>query len=174
MNKSPKTLAFSALISVVLNAVFPQYALASLIVADINFADAKALGYEQYQVEPQDPDGPMIIGGHALVQTAYPDTPVVAYTQWVLTTAYSSTPDQTDSTPFITALGTHVKDGIVACNFLSFGSRVRFPEIYGEKIFIVEDRMAKRNSHKIDIWMHSREEALQFGARVVKVEILLN
>src|SRR5437868_1496729 len=33
-------------------------------------------------------------------------------------TAYSSTEDQTDDSPFITASGAHVADGIVAANFL--------------------------------------------------------
>ncbi|MBI4709024.1 MAG: 3D domain-containing protein [Candidatus Portnoybacteria bacterium] len=96
----------------------------------------------------------------------------VDQTKRVIVTAYSSTPDQTDSSPFITAKGTFVRDGIVACNFLAFGTKVRFPEMYGDKIFVVEDRMAKKNSHKIDIWMESRNEALQFGVRTLAVEIL--
>jgi len=87
-------------------------------------------------------------------------------------TAYSSTPDQTDSTPFITANGAYVYDGLVACNFLPFGTKVKFPEIYGNKIFMVEDRMATYNSHKIDIWMPSRELALQFGVKRLAVEVV--
>ncbi|MBU1102271.1 3D domain-containing protein, partial [Patescibacteria group bacterium] len=90
----------------------------------------------------------------------------------VIVTAYSSTPDQTDSTPFITANGTYVYDGLVACNFLSFHTKVKFPEIYGDKIFIVEDRMAKKNSHKMDIWMPTREAALQFGVKKLAYEIV--
>jgi 3D (Asp-Asp-Asp) domain-containing protein len=92
--------------------------------------------------------------------------------QQIMVTAYSSTADQTDSTPFITANGAYVYDGLVACNFLPFGARVRFPEIYGDKVFVVEDRMAKKNSHKMDIWMSSRELALQFGVKRLTVEIL--
>ncbi|MDD5072134.1 MAG: hypothetical protein PHQ42_05395 [Patescibacteria group bacterium] len=90
----------------------------------------------------------------------------------VIVTAYSSTPDQTDSSPFITANGTYVYDGIVACNFLPFDTKVKFPEMYGDKIFIVEDRMAKKNSHKIDIWMPSRTLALQFGVKSLAFEIV--
>ncbi|MFH2004778.1 MAG: hypothetical protein ABIK27_08630 [Bacteroidota bacterium] len=112
------------------------------------------------------------IHGQALVQTSDPDVPVVMANRWVTVTAYSSTPDQTDATPFITASGAHVYDGIVACNFLRFGTRVRFPELYGDKIFVVEDRMALKNSHKIDIWFTSRGEAIQFGVRQLKVEVL--
>jgi len=81
----------------------------------------------------------------------------------VIVTAYSSTPDQTDDSPFITANGTFVRDGIVACNFLPFGAKVRFPDFSGDKIYTVTDRMALKNSHKVDIWMESRSLALQFG-----------
>ena len=90
----------------------------------------------------------------------------------IIATAYSSTPDQTDSSPFITANGSFVKDGVVAANFLKFGTMVRFPQVYGDKIFVVEDRMAPKNSHKIDVWMESRSQALQFGVKYLTVEIL--
>ncbi len=112
------------------------------------------------------------IRGQALIQTANPDTPIVVAEQWVIVTGYSSTPDQTDDTPFITASGTYVHDGTVACNFLRFGTRVRFPQVYGDKIFVVEDRMALRNSHKIDIWFPGRWQAKQFGVKQLKVEVL--
>lgn len=92
--------------------------------------------------------------------------------QRIIVTAYSSTADQTDGTPFITANGAYVYDGLVACNFLPFGTKVKFPEIYGDKVFVVEDRMAKKNSQKIDIWMTSRELALEFGVKRLTVEIL--
>jgi len=90
----------------------------------------------------------------------------------IMITAYSSTPDQTDNSPFITANGKYVHDGIVACNFLPFGTKVRLPDIYGDKVFVVEDRMAKHNSDKVDIWMQSRTAALQFGVKRSTLEIL--
>jgi len=90
----------------------------------------------------------------------------------VTVTAYSSTPDQTDSSPFITANGTYVYDGLIACNFLPFHTKVKFPEIYGDKIFTVEDRMASWNSHKMDIWMPTRSAALQFGVKKLAYEIV--
>lgn len=86
-------------------------------------------------------------------------------------TAYSSTPDQTDSTPFITANGQHVRDGIVAANFLPFGTTIKMPDIYGDKAFTVEDRMNSRYYYKIDIWMPTREAAKKFGVKYVKIEI---
>lgn len=92
--------------------------------------------------------------------------------RWVIVTAYSSTVDQCDASPFITARGTLVRDGIVACNFLAFGTQVMFPELYPGKVFVVEDRMAKRNSHKIDIWFPTRWEAQQFGVKYTPVVVL--
>ena len=46
---------------------------------------------------------------------------IAAATTRVWLTAYSSSVDETDDTPFITASGKHVRDGIVATNFLPFG-----------------------------------------------------
>ncbi len=88
----------------------------------------------------------------------------------VIVTAYSSTVDQTDSTPFITASGIVVHDGVVAANFLKFGTKVRFPSLYGEKVFVVADRM--KSNHKVDIWFPTREEAKAFGVKRVEMEIL--
>ena len=90
----------------------------------------------------------------------------------VAATAYSSTPDQTDDSPFITALGTTVRDGIIATNFLPFGTKIMIPEIYGNKIFVVEDRMNRRYWHTVDIWFPDRASALEFGFKKVKIQIL--
>jgi 3D (Asp-Asp-Asp) domain-containing protein len=91
----------------------------------------------------------------------------------VSVTAYSSTPDQTDSTPFITANGSHVRDGIIAANFLPFGARVRFPDLFGDKVFTVEDRMHQRFKYRADIWMETRQAARNFGVkRNVLIEVL--
>ena len=91
--------------------------------------------------------------------------------RYVVVTAYSSTIDQCDDTPFITANGKTVYDGLVAANFLQFGSEVRFPEHFGNKIFTVNDRMNKKYSDRIDVWMPTREQAIRFGTRYLKVEI---
>lgn len=90
---------------------------------------------------------------------------------WI--TAYSSTPEETDDTPFITASGKKVRPGIIAANFLPFGTKVQIPEVFGEKIFEVEDRMHKRKGDQfIDIWMPSKEEAQEFGIMYAKIIIL--
>jgi 3D (Asp-Asp-Asp) domain-containing protein len=93
---------------------------------------------------------------------------------YITVTAYSSTPDQTDSTPFITANNTRVHDGVAAANFLPFKTKIKFPEIFGDKIFTIEDRMNRRFSDRIDIWMPSRAEARKFGMKKIKVEVLDN
>lgn len=89
----------------------------------------------------------------------------------VVATAYSSTVDQTDNSPFITASGTHVHDGTLAANFLKFGTKVTIPDIYGDRIFTVEDRM--RDNHKVDVWFSSREQALKFGVKRTRI-VLVN
>jgi len=91
--------------------------------------------------------------------------------RYITVTAYSSTPDQTDSTPFITASGTYVHDGIVAANFLPFGTKIKLPELFGDKVFSVEDRMNSKYYYRVDVWMLTREAAKQFGAQYVKVEV---
>ncbi|HAJ44707.1 TPA: hypothetical protein DCX62_00305 [Candidatus Azambacteria bacterium] len=90
----------------------------------------------------------------------------------VIITGYSSTPDQTDSTPFITASNTKVRDGIVAANFLAFGTKVKIPGIFGDKVFTVEDRMAKKHDGKMDIWFSERYLAKKFGVKSAEVVVL--
>lgn len=91
----------------------------------------------------------------------------------VVITAYSSTISQTDNTPFITAAGTTVREGIVANNLLSFGTKIKIPELYGDKIFVVEDRMnSKKGYYHVDIWFPSYQEAKNFGAKRTHIEVL--
>lgn len=91
----------------------------------------------------------------------------------VIITAYSSTPWQTDDTPYITASGERVREGIVANNLLPFGTKIRIPEIYGDKIFIVEDRMSwKKGDYHIDVWFPEYQQALSFGAKKTYIEVL--
>ena len=95
-------------------------------------------------------------------------------------TGYSSTVDQTNSEPFITASGAGVRDGIVAANFLEFGTKLRIPDYFGDKVFVVKDRMntrynsPKNNSYDgyIDIWFTNRQDANNFGRVRGTVEIL--
>ncbi|HXF43944.1 MAG TPA: hypothetical protein VNK70_00475 [Candidatus Paceibacterota bacterium] len=82
----------------------------------------------------------------------------------IILTAYSSSPDETDDTPFVTASGTITRDGVIANNCLPFGTEVRIPEIFGDKIFVVEDRKHPRYSCEwFDVWYPSKSEAKSFG-----------
>ncbi len=92
----------------------------------------------------------------------------------VWATAYTSDPNETDDTPFITASGAYVYDGVIAANFLPIDTKVRIPELYGDKIFTVEDRMNSRydNVNIIDIWFQSKSDALIFGKKYIEIEIL--
>lgn len=98
------------------------------------------------------------------------------YSVRMVITAYSSTPDQTDSTPCITANGYNVceanAENIIAANFLPFGARVQIPELFGDRVFTVQDRMNARYSHRIDIWMTSYHKAKQFGVKRAEIVIL--
>lgn len=90
----------------------------------------------------------------------------------VYITAYSSTPEETDDTPFITASGKEVRDGIVASNFLAIGTKIRIPAIFGNKIFVVEDRMHPKMTNIVDVWMPNKSQAIQFGRIYTEIEIL--
>lgn len=91
----------------------------------------------------------------------------------VTVTAYSSTEWETQGDPFITASGKRVEDGIVANNFLPFGTEIKLPEIFGDKIFIVQDRMHFRKSdYHFDVWFSSYKQALNFGAQTSSIEIV--
>lgn len=100
----------------------------------------------------------------------------IVRTMKVTSTAYSSTVDQCDSTPCIAADGYNVcangQENVVAANFLKFGTKIKIPELYGDKIFTVHDRMHSRFSNRVDLWKLSRESALQYGKRTIKIEIL--
>jgi 3D (Asp-Asp-Asp) domain-containing protein len=93
----------------------------------------------------------------------------------VTATAYSSTPDQTDSTPFITASGARVRPGTLAVSpdllrdgAVRFGDQVR---IEG-RLYVVEDTMHRRWRRRVDVWMPSRGEARRWGVRRVRMEVL--
>ncbi len=114
-------------------------------------------------------DLPLLIGGDSIMGVSQSLVPKMMS---VVLTAYSSTPDQTDSTPFITASNTRTRDGVIAANFLAFGTKVKIPGIFGDKVFTVEDRMAKKHDGKIDIWFPERYLAKNFGVQEADVIIL--
>mgnify|MGYP001588342437 CR=1 FL=1 len=94
----------------------------------------------------------------------------------VIATAYSPTPAQTDSDPYIAASGETVYEGMIAANFLPFGTKVKIPKLFGEQIFIVKDRMNKRFNKavplRIDIFFFDYKIAKNFGIKETEIIII--
>lgn len=115
----------------------------------------------------------VLVGSSAFLSVSSPQTPeIVAETIRVVVTAYSSTPEQTDDTPFITAAGTQVRKGIVAANFLPMGTKIKLPDLYGNQVFVVEDRLHPSKNFIVDIWFPDYWQALNFGAKRTYIEVL--
>ena len=87
----------------------------------------------------------------------------------ILVTGYSSTPDQCSGNPFITASGTHVHQGTMACPpQYPFGTKITIKDV---GTFICEDRGGAIKGNHFDMWFTSRSKALAWGKRVVVAEI---
>jgi len=95
---------------------------------------------------------------------------IKSFIVWV--TAYASVPEQTDDTPLITASNKLVRDGIVAANFLPFGTKIKIPSLFGDRVFVVEDRMKKGKDDYIDVWMPDANIAKNFGVHRTKIVVL--
>ncbi|MFH1656795.1 MAG: hypothetical protein ABH956_03430 [Candidatus Nealsonbacteria bacterium] len=117
-----------------------------------------------------------VIQGNSVLSVSNPTLPSIPVQSINVTvTAYSSTPWQTDDTPFITASGERVRDGIIASNLLPFGTEVKIPELYGDKVFVVKDRMHWRMGYyRIDIWFPETQQAINFGKKTTYIEVLEN
>ena len=91
-----------------------------------------------------------------------------------LITAYSSRVEETDDRPFEAASGKTVYDGMVANNKFPFGTKIRIPELYGDKVLTVDDRMNSRKwGNQFDVWYDNYPEAKKFGAKFgIVIEIL--
>jgi 3D (Asp-Asp-Asp) domain-containing protein len=145
--------------------LFPTIANADVELQDLTFDDsAVAMIIASMQNDTES------YGTLPVAETASPrDT----YT--IPITAYTSDPAQTDDTPCITASGLDVCErgieNVVAANFLPIGTRVRIPELYGDRVFYVEDRMNARYYYKMDIWMLDITDARQFGLQYATIEV---
>ncbi|MFH0891817.1 MAG: hypothetical protein V1867_03485 [Candidatus Falkowbacteria bacterium] len=91
-------------------------------------------------------------------------------------TAYNSEKNQCDDSPCVTANGfnvcEHGTEDTIAANWLKFGTQVRIPDLFGDRIFTVRDRMNERYDDRVDIWMVDKTDAKKFGVRHAKIEIL--
>jgi len=93
------------------------------------------------------------------------------YTTYITATAYTSRAAETDDSPFIAAWGDHVFWGMIASNAYPRGTKIQIPEYYGDKMFIVSDRMNQRYYHHIDIWMPDLDDARNWGSRYVEIKV---
>ena len=96
----------------------------------------------------------------------------------VTATAYNSLPNQTDDTPFLAAWHDILKPGMkiiavsrdLEAQGLTRGTKV-YIEGYGE--YIVLDRMHKRKTNQIDLYMGlDKTAALEFGRRKIEISWL--
>ena len=151
-----------------MNYITIALATASLIVNTTGFTRIKNLEtttstHETMSIVSQNPSS---------IAVNKPVKQVVKKTYKMHVTAYTSRPEETDSTPFITASGSYVRDGIVATNFFPIGTLIRIPEHFGDKIFRVEDRMNERFEKNVDIWFSDLSEAKKFGKKFTVIDVL--
>jgi 3D (Asp-Asp-Asp) domain-containing protein len=149
------------LLFIVLPLIFPHYSLASGITD--NYIDNYSQGVFQFSyLNPS-------------LKLPENDQRNPRYTTRLIATAYNSLPFQTDDDPCTTASGLNVckrnTEDIIAANFLPLGTLVKIPDLYGDRIFRVEDRMNKKYYKQIDIWMKDYDEAVHFGSQLVKIEV---
>ena len=87
----------------------------------------------------------------------------VEYTYVAEVSAYTATDDQCGKSDGITASGTHAKQGrtIAAPSWIPFGTTVGINGIS----YVCEDRGGYIQDNRLDIYMDSREDAVEFGRK---------
>lgn len=88
---------------------------------------------------------------------------------------YNALPEQTDSTPFITANGDDLRNPklgrTAAMNGVKFGTKVFIPDL--DITVTINDRMnARYDSSYMDIYELTKAEALKFGRKNLEIVIL--
>ena len=83
--------------------------------------------------------------------------------------AYTASDDQCGKSDGITASGTHVKQGrtIAAPSWIPFGTKV----VINGVSYVCEDRGGYISDNRLDIYMDSREDAVEFGRKEMEVTI---
>jgi len=109
------------------------------------------------------------------VSTSTPPVKVKSTSVHVIT-AYNSEVGQTDDSPCTTATGFNVcKHGVedtIAANFLKIGTKVKIPDLFGDRVFTVRDRMNLKHPNRVDVWMKDRPSAIKFGVKTAKIQVL--
>ena len=84
-------------------------------------------------------------------------------------TAYTASDDECGNSEGITASGTHVEQGrtIAVPSWIPFGTKV----IIGGHEYIAEDSGGLIQDNRLDIYMDSREDAIEFGRKELEVTV---
>ena len=84
--------------------------------------------------------------------------------------AYTASDDECGNHAGITASGTHVKQGrtIAVPSWIPFGTTV----IINGHSYVAEDRGGAIQDNRIDIYMDSREAAMEFGRKELEVTVV--
>lgn len=88
----------------------------------------------------------------------------------MLVTAYTASPDECGKADGIMANGERAVAGVhCAADHLPFGTRIRLPD-GSERI--VGDRFGGGYTDRLDLFMETKEEAIEFGRRWMFVEVI--
>ncbi len=157
-----------AVVALVINVAFP-----TKVHAEQPVLTPEVVGISHTVVDQLTPSQEPTISLTTLPEaTDKPETEILRI-MTVRASAYTSTVAECDSDPFTTASGAKVYDGGIAMNGIKFGTKIRIPAYFGNKVFTVTDRMnARWGNKKIDIWMTNRTDAINWGVRSVTIEFL--
>jgi len=157
--------------------LFPMPVIASDLAKETNISQEQTVLVNLD--EPNLGNGNIILDiGEPVIINHLPENNIwsIKRTGYYTITAYNSEVAQCDDSPCITANGfnlcEHGIEDTVAANFLPFGTKIRIPSLFGDKVFVVRDRMNARYPDRLDIWMVKKEDAKKFGVKLAKIEIL--
>ena len=94
----------------------------------------------------------------------------VEHTYVAEVSAYTASDDECGNHEGITASGTYVQQGrtIAAPSWIPFGTKV----IIGGHEYLVEDRGRYISDNRLDIYMNSRDDAMEFGRKEMDVTVV--
>ncbi len=151
-----------------------------LVIANVFFLNAANADMDTGPRYPDDATVALLIGAMQNQLRPYGEFPESAdapprHMLVIPITAYTSEAAQTDSTPCIAARGfdlcAHNEEDVIAANFLPMGAKIRIPELYGDRVFTVVDRMNPRYGRHVDIWMREYADAKAFGVKRAMIEV---
>ena len=93
-----------------------------------------------------------------------------SYTYVAEVSAYTASDDQCGKSDGVTASGTHAKQGrtIAAPSWIPFGTTV----VVNGVSYVCEDRGGYISDNRLDIYMDSREDAVEFGRKELEVTVV--